>query len=213
VTIRARLFAAIVLTVLGPLVTIGVALAAFGTLDDRFDDVEQADSNRGLALDLKFSVTDMNGWQTAYGYDGGRSRPRFEAAAADTEELLGRAQRTFTAPPDRELLDELSGAFDRFMALDEDAWAALQDGRPEETKRILLGPELEHFETMARAAGELADEQDRRAAEASQEFDDARDDARKELVAVAIGAGVVIVLLLLTVQDVVRLALERRDAA
>jgi hypothetical protein len=30
---------------------------------------------------------------------------------------------------------------------------------------------------------------------------------------VAIGAGVVIVLLLLTVQDVVRLALERRDAA
>jgi hypothetical protein len=213
VTIRARLFAAIVLTVLGPLVTIGVALAAFGALDDRFDDVEEANRNRGLALDLKFSVTDMNGWQTAYGYDGGQSRPKFEAAASDTEELLGRARATFTAPRERALLDELGGAFEQFMALDADAWAALEDGRPEETKRILLGPELEHFDTMAVAAGELAAEQDRRAAAAAQEFDDARDDARRELVAVAIGAGVVIVLLLLTVQDVVRLALERRDEA
>ena len=63
---------------------------------------------------------------------------------------------------------------------------------------------------MARAADALADEQDRRAAAAEREFRDARRTARRELVAVGIGAGVVIVLLLLTVQDVVRLALERR---
>ena len=61
---------------LGPLVTIGVALAAFGTLGDRFDDVQRAATRQALALELKFAVTDMNGWQTAYGYDGGRSRPR-----------------------------------------------------------------------------------------------------------------------------------------
>jgi hypothetical protein len=212
VTIRARLLAAIMLTVLGPLVTIGVALAAFGTMGDRFDDVERANAGQGLALDLKFAVTDMNGWQTAYGYDGGRSRPRFEASARTTEELLTRARREFTAPREVGLLDELGGAFDQFMALDEDAWSALQDGREAETKRILLGPELEHFETMAGAAGELASEQDRLSAEASRGFDDAREDARRELVAVALGAGVVIVLLLLTVWDVVRLALERRDA-
>ena len=46
---------------------------------------------------------------------------------------------------------------------------------------------------------------------AAREFDDARTTARRELVAVAIGAGVVIVLLLITAQDVVRLALERRE--
>ena len=45
-TIRAKLVAAIVLTVLGPLVTIGVALAAFGTLDDRFDDVQRAGASQ-----------------------------------------------------------------------------------------------------------------------------------------------------------------------
>jgi hypothetical protein len=211
VTIRARLLAAIVLTVLGPLVTIGVALSAFGTLGDRFDDVERASGGERIALDLKFAVTDMNGWQTAYGYDGGRSRPRFEASARETDALLARARRELTAPNERELLSELGGAYDSFMALDEEAWQALQDGREDETKRILLGPELEHFETMAHAAGELAAEQDRQSAAAATGFDDARDDAKRELVAVAIGAGVVIVLLLLTVQDVVRLALERRD--
>jgi len=96
------------------------------------------------------------------------------------------------------------------MALDVDAWSALQAGRDAVTKRILLGPEIRNFETMARAAGALAAEQNRQAAAAAQGFDDARRDARRQLVAVAIGAGVVIVLLLVTAQDVVRLALERR---
>ena len=39
-------------------------------------------------------------------------------------------------------------------------------------------------------------------------FDDARDDARKRLIAVALGAGLVIVLLLVTAWDVARMALE-----
>ena len=210
-TIRGKLFAAIALTVLGPLATIAVALSAFGTLGDRFDDVERAAAHERRALDLKFSVTDMNGWQTAYGYDGGRSRELFVHAAERTEELLGAAERELTVPRERALLRELRGAYDAFMALDRDAWNALQAGDPAETKRILLGPELEHFATMASAAEALAAEQRRRAGAAADEFDAARDTARRELVAVAIGAGVVIVLLLITVQDVVRLALERRD--
>jgi CHASE3 domain sensor protein len=211
VTIRAKLFAAIALTVLGPVVTVGVALSAFGTLGDRFDDVEQASARQAVALDLKFAVTDMNGWQTAYGYGDGRFRDRFETSADDTEALLAQASREITAPGERELVDGLEREFAAFMDLDADAWSALQDDRPQETKRILLGPELEHFEAMAQAAGDLAAAQDRHVAEARTGFDDARDRARRELVAVAIGAGIVIVLLLITVQDVVRLALERRE--
>jgi hypothetical protein len=210
VTIRAKLFAAIVMTVLGPVVTIGVALAAFGTLGDRFDEVASSGAHQGRALELKFAVTDMNGWQTAYGYDGGRSRGKFVAAAQSTEKLLAAARRELTAPGDRALLAQLSTAYDRFMALDVKAWQALQDGREDETKRILLFPELRLFDTMARAADALATAQDRRAAVAEREFDDARQTAKRELVAVGIGAGVVIILLLITVQDVVRLALERR---
>ena len=209
-TIRAKLVAAMALTVIGPLVTIGVALAAFGTLGDRFDDVSASGARQALALELKFAVTDMNGWQTAYGYDGGRSRPKFVTAAARTSELIASAQRELTAPADRRQLRELSDAYDRFMALDDQAWEALQAGREEETKRILLGPELRLFATMAQAADGLAVAQDTRAAAAKKEFDEAEDTARRELVAVGIGAGVVIILLLITVQDVVRLALERR---
>lgn len=210
-TIRAKLFAAIALTVLGPVVTIGVALAAFGTLGDRFDEVERASARQAVALDLKFAVTDMNGWQTAYGYGDGRFRDRFVASADATEALIAQARREITAPPERALVDVLEREFAAFMALDEDAWDALQDDRPAATKRILLGPELVHFEAMAKAAGELAAAQDRHVAEARAGFDDAQDTARRELVAVGIGAAIVIVLLLLTVQDVIRLALERRE--
>ena len=209
-TIRGKLVAAIVLTVIGPVVTIGVALAAFGTLGKRSDEVQSAGTHQARALELKFAVTDMNGWQTAWGYDRGRSRPRFEASAERTKDQLEAAGAELTAARERALLDRLGRAFDAFMELDADAWEALQAGREAETRRILLGPEIRNFEAMASAADALADEEDRRADAAASEFDDARTTARRELVAVGIGAGVVIVLLLITAQDVVRLALERR---
>jgi hypothetical protein len=173
--------------------------------------VQRAAARQAVALDLKFAVTDMNGWQTAYGYGDGRFRDRFVSSADDTEALLARAERELTASPEREQVAELRRELDAFLELDATAWAALQADRPGETRRILLGPELGHFEAMARLAGEVATAQNRHVAAAQGGFEQARDDARRELVAVAIGAGIVIVLLLLTVQDVVRLALERRE--
>ncbi len=76
-TIRAKLYLAIALTVLGPLATIAVALHGQNTLDDRFDEVQERAAHRALALELKFGMTDVNGWQTAWGYDDGASRPTF----------------------------------------------------------------------------------------------------------------------------------------
>jgi hypothetical protein len=81
-TIRAKIYAAIVLTVIGPLVTIAVALQAQAELGDRFDEVRERARHEALARELRFGVTDVNGWQTAYGYDGGRSRPAFERSVA-----------------------------------------------------------------------------------------------------------------------------------
>ena len=95
----------------------------------------------------------MNGWQTAYGYDDGRSRDVFVRVGRATRRSCSRAAAARAHRAARAaLLRELGEAYDAFMALDEDAWRALQAGDPAETKRILLGPELEHFETMARAA-------------------------------------------------------------
>ena len=74
---QGELYVAILLTVLGPVITIAVALHGMERLGDRFDDVQKDSDHRALALDLKFGVTDFNGWQTAYGYDDGASRGRF----------------------------------------------------------------------------------------------------------------------------------------
>jgi hypothetical protein len=210
-TIRAKLYAAIVLTILGPLATTAVALHGMAQLGDRFDEVGARARDEAIAREIKFLVTDVNGWQTAYGYeggDGGTPRERYEASAADLEQELAAAEGAFTDPRERGLLSQLEQEFDRFSALDVTAYDALlaDDGR--RTRQILLGPELVRFEAMASTAERLARYEEEVAAQAAADFDQARDDARRRLIAVALGAGIVILLLLVTANDVARLALE-----
>jgi hypothetical protein len=209
VTIRAKLYLAMVMTVLGPVVTIGVAFAAFSSLSDRFDEVSARSDRQALALEIKFAVTDVNGWQTAYGYDDGRSRPQFERSAANVRQLLARAQRELTEPRERAILARLRSSFDAFMGLDVVAYRALRAGQEARVRALFLGPEIRNFEAMASAAGQLAAEEARRNAEVERSFDDRLSDAKKALVVVGLGAGVLIILLLLTASDIARLALER----
>ena len=210
-TIRAKLYAAIVLTILGPLATTVVALQGMSQLGDSFDEVRAAAQDEGLAREIKFSVTDMNGWQTAYGYDGvpdTRFRALFVASAEKLEQELTEAEETFTGPEETAAVRDVREAFDSFMELDAVAYRELQAGNDAEVKRILLGPELVRFEAAAASAERLATLEADRADAADAAFDEDRDQARKRLIAVALGAGMVIILLLVTAQDVARLALE-----
>src|SRR5688500_19157951 len=109
-------------------------------LGDRFDEVREHGGQEALALRLKFDVTDVNGWQTAYGYDGGRSRPRVERSVAAFRADLRRARTTLTDARERKLLDRLATGFEAFMALDSTAYRALRAGREERTSEIFLGP-------------------------------------------------------------------------
>jgi hypothetical protein len=210
VTIRAKLYAAMVMTVLGPVITIAVAFAAFQSLSDRFDEVSDRSDRQALALEIKYAVTDVNGWQTAYGYDDGASRPRFERSASNVRALLADADRRLTEPRERAILGHLRSSFDAFMALDAFAYRALREGRDERVKQIFLGPEIRNFEAMAAAAGQLAAEESRRNDEVQRQFDQRLTDAKRSLVVVGLGAGVLIVLLLLTAWDIARLALEQQ---
>jgi hypothetical protein len=186
-----------------------------GEMGDRFDEVQERSRHEAIALELKFGVTDMNGWQTAYGYDDGQSRPVFERAVETLRADLREAERTLTEPRERELLAELQRDFDEFMRLDVIAYEALQAGDEQRVKDIFLGPEIARFTAMAETADRLASYEESRARATEAAFDAARDDARKRLIAVALGAGIVILLLLVTASDVARLALEgerhRRD--
>jgi hypothetical protein len=208
VTIRAKLYVAILLTVIGPVITIAVALNGMSSLGDRFDEVSDRSERRALALNLKYGVTDVNGWQTAYGYDDGASRNRFVEAVRLFEADLVEARRTLTDPREQRLLGELSENFEQFLRLDDAAFAALERGDDERVKRIFLGPELRLFDAMAARAEQLARYEARRAAATERAFDDSREDSRRALIAVALGALLVIVLLLVTAGDIARMALE-----
>jgi hypothetical protein len=208
VTIRAKLYVAILLTVIGPVITIAVALHGMNRLGDKFDEVQQRADDRALALDLKFGVTDFNGWQTAYGYDDGASRPRFERSVRQFRIDLAAARNELTGDREARLLDEIRVRFDRFMELDQQAYAALRRGDDARVKQIFLGPELRLFDQMASRADELARDEARGATVTEKSFDDAREESRRGLIAVALGATLVIILLLVTASDIARMALE-----
>jgi hypothetical protein len=208
VTIRAKLYVAILLTVLGPVITVAVALHGMGRLGDRFDEVQERADHRALALDLKYGVTDFNGWQTAYGYDDGASRPRFEHSVSQFRADFAAARKNLTDAREANLLDEIRTRFDQFMALDDVAYAALQRGDDARVKQIFLGPELRLFDEMASRSEELATYEARGATATEKAFDNAREDSRRALIAVGLGAALVIVLLLVTAGDIARLAIE-----
>jgi hypothetical protein len=207
-TIRAKLYVAILLTVIGPVITIAVALHGMSRLGERFDEVQNRSDRRALALDLKLDVTDFNGWQTAYGYDNGASRPRFERSVRQFRIDLGAARNALTDGRETNLLDDIRARFGEFMKLDDEAFAALKRGDDATVKRIFLGPELRLFDEMASRADELERYEARGATATERAFDTAREDSRRGLIAVALGAALVIVLLLVTAADIARMAIE-----
>ena len=215
-TIRAKLYAALAVTVAGLLVTAGVGIWGMSRLGDRFDEVQRASEAQALALQLKFDVTDFNGWQTAYGYDNGQSRPVFLNSVRRFRANFARAKRELTRPQEQRILDEIESAFDDFMKLDDQAFAALQAGRTEEVKRLFLGPELENFDRAATAAQRLAAYEAARVTAQDRAFKDARKDALRLLIAVSAIAALLVVILLITANDLAKAAeaaLERRPPA
>jgi hypothetical protein len=209
VTIRAKLYVAILLTVIGPVITIAVALHGMSRLGDRFDEVQERSERQALALGLKYGITDVNGWQTAYGYDDGASRGRFLTSVRLLRADLREASLELSDRAEERMLESLRSDFAQFLRLDSVAFDALERGDDARVKRIFLGPELELFDNMAARAQELARYEARRAAATERAFDDSREDSRRALIAVALGALLVILLLLVTATDIARMALER----
>jgi CHASE3 domain sensor protein len=215
-TIRAKLYAALAVTVAGLLATAGVGIWGMSRLGDRFEEVQQASDAQALALQLKFDVTDFNGWQTAYGYDDGKSRPIFLRSVARFRTNLAQAKRELTRPQEQRALTEIESASKDFMELDAQAFDALRAGRTGEVKRIFLGPELTNFDRAATAAQQLAAYEAARLTAQDRDFKDTRNDALRLLIAVSAIAALLVVILLITANDLAKAAeraLERRPPA
>ena len=211
-TIRAKLVTAIVVAVTGLALTAGVGIWGMNSLGDTFDDVREAGQAQALALELKFDITDFNGWQTAYGYDNGGSRPIFLRSVQEFRKDLAAAREELTTPAEKNLLDDIDQAFRAFMALDVVAYRALQDGDTEEVRRLFLGPEIANFQRAASAAEDLAALEATRAAATDEAFENAQSDALRLLILASIIAAVLVALLLVTAFDLARAA-ERTLAA
>jgi hypothetical protein len=212
-TIRSKLYTAVAVAIAGLALTAGVGIWGMSRLSDSFDRVQRASDARGLALQLKFGVTDFNGWQTAYGYDNGRSRPIFLASVASFRRTLRLAQARLTRPRERRLLAEVSGGFGDFMRLDKRAFAALRAGRAAEVKRLFLGPEIVNFQRTARASERLSRLEDEYAASQERAFRSTRKDALRFLIGAALVAGVLVAILLATAIDLARSAERQLEAA
>ena len=205
-SIRAKLYAALAVTIAGLLATAAVGIVGMSRLGDRFEEVQAASRAQALALQLKYDVTDFNGWQTAYGYDNGASRPVFLASVKRFRADLARARRELARPQEQAYLDEVGRAFDEFMRLDDQAFAALQAGNKARVKDIFLGPELTIFKRAAASAQRLAGYEAGRVSVEDKAFKDARHDALRLLIAVSAIAGLLVVILLITANDLARAA-------
>ena len=205
-TIRAKLVTAVTVAIAGLALAAGVGIWGMSRLSDRFDGVQEASDARALALQLKFGATDFNGWQTAYGYDNGKSRGIFLTSVTSFRKTLQLAREQLTRAPEQRLLAEISRGFDDFMRLDARAWSALQAGRTAEVKRLFLGPELVIFERIARAAQRLATFQDAFADQEEQEFRSARKDALRLLIGASVIAGLLVAILIAAALDLARTA-------
>jgi CHASE3 domain sensor protein len=205
-SIRAKLYPALAVTIVGLVVTAGVGIAGMSRLGNRFDSVEEASRAQALALQLKFDVTDFNGWQTAYGYDNGQSRPTFLASVERFRADLAQARRRLTRPQEQTYLDQVEDAFNDFMKLDDEAFAALQAGDEAKVKDIFLGPELVNFSRAAAASQRLASYEAGRVSAEDKAFKDARHDALRLLIAVSAISGLLVIILLITANDLARTA-------
>ena len=188
-----------------------MAFAAFQSLSDRFDEVSARSDRQALALEIKYAVTDVNGWQTAYGYDGGASRPQFERSAQNVRRLLAVADRRLTEPRERAILARLQTLLRRVHGARRRrlSRAARGPGAPRQADL----PRARRSATSRRWRPPRASSPPRSSAATTRcerAFDQRLTDAKKSLVVVGLGAGVLIVLLLLTASDIARLALEQQ---
>jgi methyl-accepting chemotaxis protein len=206
VTIRSKLYAAVGVTIAGLALTVGVGIWAMSDLAGRFDAVQRSADDRALALRLKFDIADFNGWQTAYGYDNGKSRPIFLRSVERFRRDLVVARAELHDPAEQRLLRRITNAFDEFMRVDAQAFAALRAGRAGEVRRLFLGPEIANFQRAAAAAQALATLEAGRARAEDGTFREARKDALRYLILAGILAALVVGILLATAVDLARSA-------
>ncbi len=127
-------------------------------------------------LRAQYCVTDVNGWQTAYGYDEGASRPQFEKAAKACQAIIDTTVAAVKGLEDEPAANALNEAFGAFMALDETTWEAGQASgwdKGSKAHELILNDNITAFQKAAAAADAFAQMQETDVQAGTKRFDDA----------------------------------------
>jgi methyl-accepting chemotaxis protein len=140
------------------------------------------------SLDLKYAAADLNGWQTGYVLDEGKSRPDFEASSKAFEKDLAELDKRSTDPADHASAEKIRAGYEKFMGLDRSVWAAIRAKDEAKAQEIALGPEIAAYNALAGGLDDYVKQAQQEQAASNAAFDSAQSRARNLMIALAVVA-------------------------
>jgi methyl-accepting chemotaxis protein len=150
-SVAGKLYAAFGLVLALLVVVTAVALSGMNGLardTHRITDVSSVKLTESLKL--KFQGADLNGWQTAYVLDSGKSRPAFETSAKKFEEQLAKLRASGTDAEDAAAADAIVQGYAGFRATDTKIWAAVQAGDQTQAQSLALGAAIAAYDKLSK---------------------------------------------------------------
>lgn len=130
----------------------GVAFWGLNGLTSATHTITQQSLPKVIAgLTLKFDGADLNGWQTGYVLDRGKSRPDFEKATATFQAGLAQLGKVSKDSQDIAAAAAVKADFENFMQLDASVWAAIQAKNFTKAEQIALGPEIVSYNALSKS--------------------------------------------------------------
>ena len=155
-SVRNRLLGGFAVPVVLLLAVLGVALLGMHNLASRTKTITGVTTPKlAAALELKFAAADLNGWQTAYVLDRGKSRADFAKSEAAFHRDLATVFALSTDAFDKAGVAAIAKDFEAFMALDVATWNAIEAHDYAKAEQIALGPEIAVYTSLFSNIGDF----------------------------------------------------------
>jgi methyl-accepting chemotaxis protein len=137
---------------------VGGAFVGMGNLGSAEHQIAgPANASVAAADEVRYAAADLNGWQTAYVLDRGKSHGAFVTSDQYFQKALATLRRASAGnAAEAALADTVASTYDRFNTLDAGVWGAIQKRDFAKAQQIALGPEIAAYNALAAAASAVA---------------------------------------------------------
>jgi len=133
------------------LIVFGVAFWAIVSLASATHTITEVAAPKVIAaMELKFDNADLNGWQTGYVLDHGKSRPDFEKSNAAFQAGLAKLEKVSTDEHDLAAVAAVKADYEKFTRMDDQVWAAVQAKDAAKANALALGPAISLFNALSK---------------------------------------------------------------